>query len=203
MVKLCKNYLLSITAFDYIKSKLNVKSMNHGTLDEWTDYETFLKTKHPNVYKLGEVLHWIENAICFIPRKSKDLYYYVTHTIYGTHNLKTGLKRGYWYDLDTKIIHGLFNELEMFIKEELGHGSIEAGLKHLEWEIAETSGLQAESAQIKKDLYHWWIDVYSKRTDVYDELDDVTAIIKEETRRYDEDTDKLTQLIKIRNTLWS
>jgi hypothetical protein len=37
------------------------------------------------------------------------------------HYLKTGLKPGSYYDLDTRILHGLFNELVDFVEIELAH----------------------------------------------------------------------------------
>ena len=40
------------------------------------------------------------------------------------HYLKTGLKPGSYYDLDTRIINGLFNELVDFVEIELAHLSL-------------------------------------------------------------------------------
>lgn len=100
------------------------------------------------------------------------------------------------------------------------------GLKHLEWEIAETSGTQNTSAKEKKDLYLWWTQVRPARVDIYDTAllnddrdfddDSFKAIFnrpfnqnlhqarrKLEAFYEEEDEEMLIRLVKIRRSLWT
>jgi hypothetical protein len=103
------------------------------------------------------------------------------------------------------------------------------GLEHLEWEINlkmdEDWGIkkddpeygnltpQAKSATEQLALYNWWVNERPKRIDVYespyyDEIKEkfgdeyYSEINRIENMYYDEDTEMLIRLIKIRNFLW-
>ena len=52
---------------------------------------------------------------------SNAKYYIRNRWIDKTHYLKTGLKPGGYYEFDTRIIHGLFNELVDYVEMELAH----------------------------------------------------------------------------------
>ena len=92
----------------------------------------------------------------------------------------TSLKKGEWYDSDTRLLHGMFQLLVDFVELEKAHMQIvlceknttwrmrspkyrspSMGIKYLDWEISlskEEGGLnQAKNAKQIKALYLWWI----------------------------------------------
>lgn len=103
--------------------------------------------------------------------------------------LDTGLKPNY-YDLDHRILHGLFNGLvnhvecekawlnRVFSKKKYKRGlfekfrSPELGLEYLQWEIdleEDYNKSQSEAARETLALYKWWKEVYLTRKDIQDE----------------------------------
>ncbi len=117
-----------------------------------------------------------------------------------THYLKTGLKPGEYYDLDHRIVHGLFNELVDFVEIECARfanraekkyiikngRSAEAGLDYIDWSSTE----KIDIGEKIKELYFWW-KIRSSRPEEY--LED----------SFQEDTKMLIELIKIRHELWT
>lgn len=100
----------------------------------------------------------------------------------------------------------------------------EAGLAYLDWEISlgDESPHQAKAAQELKDLYLWIKDVYPNRPDPYDseiwdeyERASEAATTREEKRKaledhyqkeraqIDEVTEKLVQIVRLRETMWT
>lgn len=200
-----------------------------------------------------------------------DFYYnikcYINNRwITKTHYLKTDLKPGKWHEFDTRILHGLFNELVDFVEIEQAWMNVvfdkekkkqyqtpfwrkfiqrwrnpEAGIEHLEWAsnlmldeswgIEKTNPLygslshQAESAREILKLYNWWKFERPQRPDPYEvtnftkyasslkslsvsswtkELQEASEEIDRLEKKYfDEDTEMLIRLIKIRNHLWT
>ena len=145
-----------------------------------------------------------------------------------THNLKTGLKKGEWYDLDTRILYGLFNELVEFVEVELSHLSkwdrnkkykfkngrcIEAAYDYFEWanNLPEESDRTQREDSIKiKELYEWWTKQRPNRDDPLMTITkeshgkEYYKLIDDIERDYEkEDTAKLIELIKIRSSLWT
>ena len=103
--------------------------------------------------------------------------------------LHTGLKPEY-YDLDRRILHGVFNELVNFVEcdkawlnvvfgENKGkrglferYRSAEQGIEYLNWEMSlkdDYLGNQVEVAKETLTLYKWWKEVYLTRKDVHEE----------------------------------
>jgi hypothetical protein len=121
--------------------------------DKWEDWHKDVALKRPLRHFIAEeVLDRIQDVICF-PR---DLWrtasaYWHNRFVSKMHCLKTDLPPGRFYDLDTRILHGLFNELKEFVEVDLGtyyaamseekfkihRGRCpEAGLAHLEWAMS-------------------------------------------------------------------
>jgi|694.fasta_scaffold32642_16 hypothetical protein len=117
---------------------------------EWGQWKSRVKSEKPWRYWAAEtVLPFIQDLIMF----PSDLYYttkvYIRNRwIDQNHVLKTGLKPGEYYDLDTKILHGLFTELVDLVEIEMAAISRrnnkkkysfikgrceEAGLDYLDW----------------------------------------------------------------------
>lgn len=92
----------------------------------WDEWETWRETsakKHPYRYWAAEkVLDFLQD----IMNLPIDIYHtievYVRNRfIDKLHYLKTGLSTGDYYDLDHRILHGIFNELVIFVESELAH----------------------------------------------------------------------------------
>lgn len=118
--------------------------------DKWDKWEAKQKKERPIRFWLSDTLLKKLQDIIYLPY---DIYYtikvYVRNRfIDQTHVLKTGLKAGKYYDLDYRILHGLFNELVDLVEIEYAHLSgwntekkykfkkgrcIEAGLDYLKW----------------------------------------------------------------------
>jgi hypothetical protein len=91
--------------------------------DEWEVWRQESKTKHPYRYWVAEkVLDFLQDIV----NLPIDIYHtievYVRNRyIDKLHYLRTGLKKGEYYDLDHRILHGIFNELVIYVESELAH----------------------------------------------------------------------------------
>ena len=158
-------------------------------LDEWKQWRQTAKKKHPWRFWLAEEgLNKLQNFF-FFPYDlwSSWRYYCKIRFRDKLHYLKTGFKPGEYYDLDERILYALFNELKIFVVENK---------QNKDWGMDEDA----------LSLYEWWISERPKRPDPFEECkeyevsDNLTKMLEEQ---YDEDTEKLVQLIKIRNKLWN
>jgi hypothetical protein len=199
------------------------------TYSAWKKEQEEYKMQHPFKYWFkNDLMSFFYTVIYFIPNIIRDLIYYLKcRYIIQTHKLTSTLKPGTWYDLDTRMLHCLFKELENFVEIELAwkylifypeevktkvpwHAkgvfnlhiwrSPELGLLALEQEIDDISDYipiqQKETSAKTRELYFWWKDV-QKKLDSRTYLDDV-----EDSNFYEECTEKLIELIKIRRSLW-
>lgn len=139
--------------------------------DEWDEWHDEVGKKKPFRHFLAEeVLDSLQNVLYF----PLDIYrsvraYLDNRFVHKTHCLKTGLKPGRFYELDYRILHGLFNELKEFVEVDLGtmyaswgEGDFkfrkgrcpEAGLAHLEWAMSlkfnESHGVSKKSKRYGK-----------------------------------------------------
>jgi len=91
--------------------------------DEWDRWHKDAKNKRSFRYWLAETgLKKLQNFIYFPLDLYHTLNIYISNRwISKLHYLSTGLKPGEYYDLDTRILHGLFNELVDFVETELSH----------------------------------------------------------------------------------
>ena len=181
--------------------------------DEWEVWRQESKTKHPYRYWVAEkVLDFLQDIV----NLPMDIYHtievYVRNRyIDKLHYLRTGLKRGEYYDLDHRILHGLFNELVIYVETECAwtygkpkevkhlykfkNGSCkQAGLDYLDWGIKDKYKGKltpfAKSCKEIKRLYVWWTEKRPNRKNPY--LD----------KWYEEDTKMLVGLINMRKDLW-
>lgn len=211
----------------------------------WQAFEEDCKNRYP-------IRHWLnETLIPPIERglgEAKDQFRY--RFVQRFHIIDTKLKPGY-YDSDTLMLFGMFALLKDFVEIEcawmefISHDDSEPvpwykwrpfkpnrelGLKYLDWEISlkdEEDGVanitQSESAQIKKELYLWWMDERPKREDPYSKIDlpesgDLNSWLKDSSpertklmneiheldeAHNNEDTEMLIKLVKVRSTLWT
>ncbi len=181
--------------------------------DEWDQWHKSAKQKHPVRYWIAETgLKKLQNLIYY----PYDIYHTIKTYIRNRfidklHYLHTGLKPGEYHDLDYRILHGLFNELVIYVEtecawsygkpKEVKHlykfkdGSCkQAGLDYLNWGIKDKYKGKlttfAKSCKEIKRLYLWWTVKRPQRKNPY--LD----------KWYEEDTKMLVDLIKIRKDLW-
>lgn len=91
------------------------------TMEEWEEWrEKQEKNNNVRYFVADKLLNKIQNIIYF----PKDLFYSIKNYLINrfvckTHYLKTGFKPGYYYEVDEKILHSLFNELVDFVEIEL------------------------------------------------------------------------------------
>ena len=144
------NYWSCSKFADFIRGEKKPYALEWGKWDEWNQEQ---KKKRPVRYWLAEEgLPKLQDLIMFPVDVYTEIRYYVNNRwITKTHYLKTGLKPGHYYELDYRILHGLFNELVDFIEIEYAHlakwslkksaknykfkrgRSVEAGLDYLNW----------------------------------------------------------------------
>lgn len=134
----------------------------------WHDWKMEAKANHPIRYWIAEegldlvqdIIHWPTDRLYNIK------YWFANRFVTRTHALTSNLKPGQWYDLDTRIMHCLFDELINFVEVEKAWMNIawdekarkefkapfwavgwfrsrcwrsaEAGIAHLKWEISLT-----------------------------------------------------------------
>jgi len=138
-----------------------------ATLKEWREWKKSTKHTSPFIYWfVEEFLDNLQNFINYPYDKLCDARYYIYNRfIDKKHYLRTGLKAGQWYDMDIRLLQGMFTELVDFVEiEKAWHFVIwdreaqgkfhtpwwrkgayllrwkpwrcpEAGIEHLTWEI--------------------------------------------------------------------
>ena len=181
---------------------------------KWIEWKNEQKKLRPFRYWLSDTFLMKLQNVFYFP---SDLYYTIkTHIrnryIDKIQYLHTGLKPGEYYDFDHRMIHGLFNELVNFVEIELAHLSkFDSNKKHkfvkgrcqeaqddyFRWanHLKDQGQLTeyAKGSRKIKELYEWWKYIRPQRLDSYDL----------EGKYYDEDTEMLIELIKVRNHLWT
>lgn len=227
MIKFRINYWSCTKLADIIRGEKKPFALSFDDWDAWKEKQ---KKERPWRYWMSDtVLRKLQNFIYY----PSDLWYSIrcylkNRYLTQTHNLKTGLKKGEWYDLDTRILHGLFNELVEFVEIELAHLSkwdrnkkykfkngrcIEAAYDYFEWANnlpEESYGSQRQDSIKIKELYEWWTKQRPYRDDPLMTITkkshgkEYYKLIDSIEKDYEkEDTAKLIELIKIRNSLWT
>lgn len=156
--------------------------------DEWDKWHNNQKKLHPFRYWISETfLNQLQNIVYF----PIDVYHTIKIYIRNRYldkiqYLHTGLKPGEYYDLDHRILHGLFNELVDFVELELAHLSKwdkdkkykfvkgrcqEAQDDYFRWAIhLKHQGRLTEQAKASrkiKELYEWWKYIRPQRKEPY------------------------------------
>lgn len=123
----------------------------------------------------------------------------------STHVLSGSLERGQWCDLDYRIGHCLFSELEKFILKEKGletHEWEKTLVKDEDWGLSKEDPSygqpteQALAAVEQEVIWNWW-----KANKDYHDRDFVS--LEEDDKYKEQETEMLIRLIKIRGSLWS
>jgi len=117
MIRSRINYWSCSKFADWVRGEKKPLALAH---EEWEEWRIDQSRKRPIRFWIAEeLLDKIQNFFCL----PKDIYreishYYQNRFVSKTHYLKTGLKAGRYHELDTRIMHGLFNELVEFVEVE-------------------------------------------------------------------------------------
>lgn len=202
--------------------------------DQWDEWHEAEERKRPLRYWIAETgLKKLQDIIYF----PYDIYHTIeiyirNRFIDKIQYLHTGLEPGKYYDLDYRILHGLFNELVDFIEVELagmnGHferkkkfkfvngRSIESGKDYLEWacnlKYDEDHGIGSDDPDFGKptsqaENYKIIRDLYNwwkvTRPNRPEPYMDGDYDYSIEESYENEDTEMLISLIKVRGSLWT
>ena len=91
--------------------------------DDWEKWREASAKKHPYRYWVAEEgLDFLQDFVNLPIDIYNTIEVYVRNRyIDKIHYLHTGLKPGAYYDLDWRILNGLFNELVIYVESELAH----------------------------------------------------------------------------------
>jgi hypothetical protein len=120
MLKTRWNYWSNSKFADWVRGSKKPHALQW---DDWKIWHKEAKIKYPIRYWISETLLKKLQDIVYFPH---DLYHTVeiyvrNRFIDKTHYLKTDLKPGEYYDLDTRLLHGIMNELVNYVEVELAH----------------------------------------------------------------------------------
>lgn len=89
-------------------------------LEEWDHWKDTTKTQYGIRYWIAEEgLSMLQDIVEFIPKNINEIRYYINNRFYTkTHSLTSTLSKGKFYDLDTRMLHCLFDELVNFVQIE-------------------------------------------------------------------------------------
>jgi hypothetical protein len=175
---------------DWLRGEKKPYALEWGRWDEWKKEQ---QQKRPIRFWLSDTgLDYLQNIVYF----PYDIYHtidcYVRNRwIDKTHMINTGFKPGGYYEIDQKILHGLFTELVDFVEKDLAYmGSynakhkykfkngrcVEAAYEYFRWASRlkdvnnkgkKTTSQQAITSRKIKKLYEWWTKTRPARIDPY------------------------------------
>ena len=90
------------------------------TMEGWDVWKKDAKKKHPFRFWLADDGLGKLQDIVYYPSEilSRVRYYYNNRFVSKTHYMKTGLEPGQWHEFETRLMHGMFNELVEFVEIE-------------------------------------------------------------------------------------
>jgi len=101
---------------DYLRGTPKPES---GTLEEWAAWEAKAKEKPIRYWLVEEGLDHLQDFIFWPFRFIRNMGGYIDNRwLTKTHALTSRLKKGEWYDMDTRLRHALFDELVNFVEIE-------------------------------------------------------------------------------------
>ena len=201
-MKICRDYLIAIGLVNWVKEKLGINRLYSGTSEQWKSYDQWLQDNHPYVYKFEQAMDKVQDVVCYIPDKFKTFRFFLKNIfVHKTHYLQTGLPIGTYFEIETRMLHGLFHTLQLFVEgelEEFGKFVLDkdvSGLAYLRWMIEAKDtpdNLKAKYLEIER-LYTWW----KVRVDYEWET------LEDRDRQTKEDTEMMIRLINVRDYLWT
>lgn len=95
-------------------------TLSSGTAEEWNNWEKTAKEKPFRYWLAEEGLGYLQNFITWPANRIKAMRCYANNRwLAKSHALTSCLKRGKWYDFDTRLLHAVFDELVNFVEIEL------------------------------------------------------------------------------------
>lgn len=90
------------------------------SMEDWNKWKINQKSNNKFRYFLSDILlNKIQNILYYPSDLFNSIRIYIKNRfITKTHYLKTGLRPGFYHELDERILHGLFNELVEFVEIE-------------------------------------------------------------------------------------
>ncbi len=165
---------------DRLRAKSGVtEKPGAATSEEWDSWHK-ANTGKWGYWLAEEGLDILQDIWMFIPDVYRNIRYYIRNRfIDKTHYLDTKLKKGSFHEMETRLLHGMFEALVDFVEYEKANmqrwSSDEkfklpnkaAGLAYLGWEISlKDEGVgeavhvahvrQSEAAKETLALYYWW-----------------------------------------------
>lgn len=99
-----------------------VEKPPYATGEGWSEWKREARTKRFVFWFTETFLDSLQTFICWPTDQWKSFLYYIRKRFFlQMHVLKTKLTPGTWYDLDTRILHGLYEEFVDFIEIEKAH----------------------------------------------------------------------------------
>lgn len=184
-----RNYWSCSNFAEWVRDRTNVTPKpKAATIDEWDEWE-IANSNRVGYWITEKMFNRLQDVVMFIPDVVSNITRYLrARFIERPYVLDTKLPRGNWYDFDTRILYGLFEELVDFVEIEKAwmnniatsgcrrrwlkrRRSPSDGIKHLQWEISlgDESPHQANAANEVLELYNWWVHIRPHRLDPMDE----------------------------------
>ena len=170
----------------WIRKKSGVTPKVSGTAEQWDDWHKENKGK-TGYWLAEEGLDILQDIWMFIPDVYNRVRIYIRNRfIDHTHHLTSHLKKGEYYDMDTLMIHTMFDSLVDFVEIEKAWmqqiseqvkgkrkrrgktPNAKDGLNYLAWEMTVDVPNQKEAAKEILSLYWWWKHIRPNRPDPMD-----------------------------------
>ena len=106
---------------DWIRGTTKLK---FGTSEEWDEWNEKAAGEHPIRYWIAEEgLGKVQDFVTWPSRKIRDVQNYITNRyVSKTHALTSKLKRGQWYEFETRLLHSMMDSLVDYVEiEEAWH----------------------------------------------------------------------------------
>ena len=105
------------------------EKISSGTGTDWDNWDKTAKSAHPVRFWLAEEgLDYVQNFVNWPIDQIYNFKYWINNRfVTRTHALTSNLKKGDWWELDTRIMHCLFDEL-------VNHVEIELAASNFRWD---------------------------------------------------------------------
>jgi hypothetical protein len=96
-----------------------------GTAEQWRAWKAHAKRKKYHYWLVEEGLDYLQGFIFWPATMINNVRWYMNNRwLTKSHSLTSNLPRGKWYDLDTRLLHAIFDELVNFVEIELAWKNI-------------------------------------------------------------------------------
>lgn len=187
------------------------------------ELEDNLKKQYPIRYAIRETyLDLAQDIVMFPIDLALWIRRYLSNRFFHKyHMLRTGLKKGEYYDLDERILRACFTGLEEFVEVECAwmehilnsdkydgrritfRRDATKGIDYLITQGGINHELVAERNKEILALYNWWKIERPARVDPYEDETHAKEAYEIETKYEEEDQEMLIRLMKVRGSLWT